>query len=176
VRFDVLTALLLDCQILSGEQLPTFQRHYLTQRQCKVCLPSAVATNGSLAADSSLQPWATLPYGGLDHSGGTDASARVLNAQNFQTFCSKPWASFVPTLNKVWQEETPLNSSVGLSFLQANLHHNKASHTHTMRKFKGKVTVLPVHVMKANGQAEVWLHSILTSATGGCEWSASCPS
>jgi len=99
--------------MLSGEQFPTFQRHCLTQQRCTVCLPSAASTNGSLAVDSSLQPWATLPYSGLDHSGGTDASPRVLKAQNFQMFCSKPWASFVPTLNKVQQEETPLNSKCG---------------------------------------------------------------
>jgi len=37
-----------------------------------------------------------------------------------------------------------------------------------VRKFEGKVKVLPVHVMKASGQAEVWLHSILTSARGRC--------
>jgi len=82
-------------------------------------LPSAVTTNGSLAADSSLQPWVTLPYRDLDHSGGTDASARVLKAQNFQTFCSKQWASFVPTMNKVGQEKTPLNSKCGPFLLTA---------------------------------------------------------
>ena len=42
--------------------------------------------------------------------------------------------------------------------------------------FKGKTCeAVPVHAMKAYRGAEVYSHSLLTSAQDGGEWSSSCP-
>lgn len=40
---------------------------------------------------------------------------------------------------------------------------------------KGKDTVVPVYAMKVHVKVEVWLHSFLTPASDGAEWSASYP-